>query len=222
MLRNSFTISSTETGVGEEKKQNPETDIDGNQNPVTDSQETQNPENMEINENQNPETDSQEKQNPETESEEKQNTEREPEMKSDSGEKITEFCEEDEVSPRGVMEIPVSGTDSDQSSSSSSSSSSGEKAAAGQCQRGQWKNVLELLKRKSVRRFSTMPFLAASYEMSKRNLRRKQLARIRSADEGRVVDCEGFMAAKPSWRSFDHAELAAATTNFSPGEGIFF
>lgn len=184
-----------ETGVGEEKKQNPEMDIDGNQNP---------------------ETDSQEKQNPETESEEKQNTEREPEMESDSGKKITEFCEEDEASPRGVMEIPVSGTDSDQSSSSSSSSSSGEKAAAGQCQRGQWKNVLELLKRKSVRRFSTMPFLAASYEMSKRNLRRKQLARIRSADEGRVVDCEGFMAAKPSWRSFDHAELAAATANFSP------
>lgn len=207
-----------------ENNQNPEMDFEKNKKPEMDSQERQSTE-MDFEKSENPETESKERQNPEMDFEENENPETEseerkdPETETESDLKSMEFC--DEASPRGVLEIPVSGTESDQSSSTSSSSSSGEKTTTGrsQGQRGQWKNVLELLKRKSARRFSTMPFLAASYEMSRRNLRRK-LARIRSAEEGRVVDCEGFMAAKPSWRSFGYAELAAATANFSPGERI--
>ncbi|EXC35476.1 Receptor-like cytosolic serine/threonine-protein kinase RBK1 [Morus notabilis] len=205
-----------------ENNQNPEMDFEKNKKPEMDSQERQSTE-MDFEKSENPETESEERQNPEMDFEENENPETEseerknPERETESDLKSMEFC--DEASPRGVLEIPVSGTESDQSSSTSSSSSLGEKTTTGrsQGQRGQWKNVLELLKRKSARRFSTMPFLAASYEMSRRNLRRK-LARIRSAEEGRVVDCEGFMAAKPSWRSFGYAELAAATANFSPGK----
>lgn len=160
-------------------------------------------------------------------SETKGNQEMEMEMEIESQDdlKKVETCEEEEPSPRGVLEVP--GTDSDCSSSCASSSRS-ERAAIGQ-QRTlirdisnglQWnkgKEMFDALKKKSARRFSTIPLLGNSYELSRRNLRRR-LARIWSADDGEEdeADCEGYLAMKPSWRNFDYAELAAATGNFKP------
>lgn len=125
---------------------------------------------------------------------------------------------EDEVSPRGVLENPVLGTESDHSgnSISSSGSSPNEKSLvqrALESNGSQWKSMFGALKKKSVRRFSTIPLLATSYEISRKNLRRK-LARIGGTDE--KISVEGFPMTKPSWRNFEYAELAAATDNFSP------
>lgn len=129
---------------------------------------------------------------------------------------------EDQTSPRAVLEIPVSGTDSDHSSSSSCSSSSTnrsipERSTIKQSHGLQWKNLIDTWKKKSVRRFSTIPMLTSS-DTSRRGLRRK-LARIRSADDR--IDCGEELVIKPSWRSFDYEELAAATDNFSSGKNNF-
>ncbi|KAL6959505.1 non-specific serine,threonine protein kinase [Sarracenia purpurea var. burkii] len=130
---------------------------------------------------------------------------------------------DDSISPRGVLETPVSGSlESDNgsiSSSSSCGSSTMEKLSIhrtpiGDSQGLQWKNLVESIKWKSVRRFSTIPLLGG-YEISKKNLRKK-LGRIRSADNR--IDCGDVVAPKPSWKNFTHAELAAATDNFSPGK----
>ncbi|XP_008338467.3 receptor-like cytosolic serine/threonine-protein kinase RBK1 [Malus domestica] len=147
-----------------------------------------------------------------------------PEMESESqgGLRKMESCEED-PSPRGVLEIPV--TDSDYSGSSCASSSCSEKTMGqhrtlmrsnGLQRRG--KGMFDALKKKSARRFSTIPILAASYELSRRNLRRR-LARIWSTEEEEEEEEEGadeMSVTKPSWRNFDYAELAAATGNFKP------
>ena len=137
----------------------------------------------------------------------------------------TKQSEPDESSsPRGVLEVPVSSSsDSDNSSISSCSSvtdkssvSSVHRALFGDYQRLQWRSLIENIKWKSVRRFSTIPLLGG-YDISKKNLRRK-LWRNRSADE--KIDCGDIIAPKPSWRNFTHAELVAATENFSSGERI--
>jgi hypothetical protein len=131
----------------------------------------------------------------------------------------------EDPSPRCVLEIPISGTDSDHSSSSSSSScSSGsteklvpERTGILRESNGiQWKQILDSFKKKSVRRFSVIPLISTYETIARKNLRRK-LARIQhSADV--FIDCEGIMAPKPSWRNFDYLELEAATDNFSSGE----
>lgn len=132
--------------------------------------------------------------------------------------------EDDEESPRGVLEIPVVGpADSENTGSSSSFSScispTQKPAAPPQLResRGgsQWKFFFEALKRKSLRRFSTISLLPTSHDASRKNLSRK-LARIRSAEDR--IDYDGTHRTKPSWRSFDYAELAAATDNFSSGK----
>ncbi|XP_041018987.1 receptor-like cytosolic serine/threonine-protein kinase RBK1 isoform X3 [Juglans microcarpa x Juglans regia] len=136
--------------------------------------------------------------------------------------KKQEVSDDDESSPRGVLEIPALGaTDSDHTGSSSFSSciSPTQKPAPTPPLReshggSQWKSVIEALKRKSMRRFSIIPLLSASHEFSAKNLSRK-LGRIRSAEDG--IDNDGIPRPKPSWRSFDYAELAAATDNFSSG-----
>ncbi|KAF3439194.1 hypothetical protein FNV43_RR17469 [Rhamnella rubrinervis] len=158
----------------------------------------------------------------ETESETKEN----PEIMDFEGgvvKKKVEFSE-GEPSPRGVLENPaLSGTESDHSGSSSgtcNSSSPNEKSMAHQAlenQGMQWKSMFGALKKKSVRRFSTIPLLAAGYEISRKNLRRK-LARIGSFGH-KIDDCEGFpdlVVSKPTWRNFDYAELDVATANFNP------
>ncbi|KAJ7943740.1 Receptor-like kinase [Quillaja saponaria] len=127
------------------------------------------------------------------------------------------FCY-DEPSPRGVLEIAVLGTDSDNSGSSSYSSSPPEKSSFAQRLLARdnngthWKSVVDVFRKKSVRRFSTIPFLAMSYEISRKNLRRK-VARIRNGEGS--IDFGDLPITKPSWRNFDYQELAAATNNFS-------
>lgn len=158
-------------------------------------------------------------------------TEESPEMETNDD--ITEKTESpilEDPSPRCVLEIPISGTDSDHSRSSSSSScSSGsteklvpERTGILRESNGiQWKQMLDSFKKKSVRRFSVIPLISTYETIARKNLRRK-LARIQhSADV--FIDCEGIMAPKPSWRNFDYLELEAATDNFSSenliGEG---
>ncbi|KAJ6989815.1 receptor-like cytosolic serine/threonine-protein kinase RBK1 [Populus alba] len=158
-------------------------------------------------------------------------TEESPEMETNDD--ITEKTEHpilEDPSPRCVLEIPISGTDSDHSRSSSSSScSSGsteklvpERTGIVRESNGiQWKQILDSFKKKSVRRFSVIPLISTYETIARKNLRRK-LARIQhSADV--FIDCEGIMAPKPSWRNFDYLELEAATDNFSSenliGEG---
>ncbi|XP_050381521.1 receptor-like cytosolic serine/threonine-protein kinase RBK1 [Argentina anserina] len=150
------------------------------------------------------------------------------EIQSQDDQKKAELCEQ-EPSPRGVLE--AIGTDSDSSSSCASSFSSERPPLAQQrtlvrdisngLQWNKGKEMFDVLRKKSARRFSTIPLLGTSYELSRSKLRRR-LARIWSTDEdgedneeGRP-DCEGYLALKPSWRNFDYAELAIATANFKP------
>ena len=145
-------------------------------------------------------------------------TKEKPEIRPQDGSKKQDSSD-DQNSPRGVLEIPVLGGDSDHSTCSSCSSSSNDKSTVHQelvreTHRSHWKSLFGALKKKSVRRFSTIPSLAG-HELSRISLRRK-LARIRSAED--PISVEGMPVPKPSWRSFDYAELAAATDNFSSGE----
>ncbi|CAN4114823.1 unnamed protein product [Withania somnifera] len=149
----------------------------------------------------------------------------------------------DQLSPRAVLEIHISGTsDSDNSSISSgersrsfgaSPSPVAEKAAAateiigsnsncnrsgeetGQVQGPKFKILFDQVRRKSLRRLSTIP-LFGGYEnlKTKKNIKRKVLARIRSAEED-TIDCHDFVVPKPSWRNFTFDELAQATDNFT-------
>lgn len=158
---------------------------------------------------------------------EESETEESPEMETnDDMAKKTEPPILEDPSPRCVLEIPISGTDSDHSSSSCSSGSTEklvpERTGILRESNGiQWKQILDSFKKKSVRRFSVIPLISTYETIARKNLRRK-LARIQhSADV--FIDCEGIMAPKPSWRNFDYLELEAATDNFSSenliGEG---
>ncbi|CAA2993694.1 receptor-like cytosolic serine threonine- kinase RBK1 [Olea europaea subsp. europaea] len=134
-----------------------------------------------------------------------------------------EEMEEEQSSPRGVLEIPISGSDSDHSSRSSSlertSSFCSEKSffqrgISGELGYGlQWKNLLGQIKKKtSVRRFTTIPLLGG-YDFSKKSLRGK-LGRNRSTED--TINCGDVVVPKPSWRNFTYDELKQATDNFSP------
>lgn len=127
------------------------------------------------------------------------------------------------VSPRDVFGVPISGTDSDSTGSSNYGGGPGSPGLgqnqAAQAQSQQWRAMIDVLRFKSVRRFSTIPLLAASYEISRKSLRNK-LARIRPANEDDDFDgginIDGI-STKPSWRNFSYADLAVATDDFSPG-----
>ncbi|CAL0313003.1 unnamed protein product [Lupinus luteus] len=129
---------------------------------------------------------------------------------------------DDALSPTGVFEVPIS--DSSGSSNCSSISSPGKLSPTGMQPRSQWKDgysqqwkaMIDGLRFKSVRRFSTIPLLAASYEISRKNMRKK-LSRIRVSNEDDYVDgidLENFPT-KPSWKNFTYDELATATDDFS-------
>ncbi|XP_010547588.1 PREDICTED: receptor-like cytosolic serine/threonine-protein kinase RBK1 isoform X2 [Tarenaya hassleriana] len=126
----------------------------------------------------------------------------------------------DDPSPRCVLEIPVLGSDSDNSSScsscspdkSSSSASTPRGVSAIQHHGLQWNKMIENIKKKSMRRFSVIPLLA-SYELSRKNFRKK-LPKDPPSDYN--VSCDHFLVAKPSWRNFSYDELAAATDDFNP------
>jgi len=117
-------------------------------------------------------------------------------------------------------------SDSDNSSSSCSSCSSDDKSSStsspfsnttktvSSSHHGlQWNKMIESIKKKSMRRFSVIPLLA-SYELTRKNLRRKQPKLTPSES---AFTCEAFFMAKPSWRNFTYEELAVATDYFNPG-----
>ncbi|XP_023635961.1 receptor-like cytosolic serine/threonine-protein kinase RBK1 isoform X2 [Capsella rubella] len=136
---------------------------------------------------------------------------------------------EDSSSPRGVLGNAAMASDSDNNSSnysSCSSCSSDDKSSASSpfsttpknvssSYHGlQWNRMIESIKKKSMRRFSVIPLLA-SYELTRKNLRRKQPAKFSPSDNSSFPS-EAFFMAKPSWRNFTYEELAAATDYFNP------
>ncbi|KAI3798769.1 hypothetical protein L1987_34048 [Smallanthus sonchifolius] len=157
--------------------------------------------------------------------------------------KVIEIKDDDDEqsSPRGVLEITVSGSDSDNHSSlsrclSSRGSSFNEKSpevdgdgdsATGDEEDGgraglistssvaqalRWRNLVCNLKWKSFKRFSTVP-LVAGYELSRKSLMRR-LGKQHNDDV--TIDGVNWVVPKPSWRNFTLEELAAATDCFSP------
>ncbi|GAA0146718.1 hypothetical protein LIER_06606 [Lithospermum erythrorhizon] len=82
-----------------------------------------------------------------------------------------------------------------------------------------WKNLVGQMKKKSVKKTPTIPFLGG-YEFSKKRLVKKS-RRNKSAAE--TIDCGELIDPKPFWRNFTFQELVDATDNFSPdklvGEG---
>ncbi|KAL1196417.1 Receptor-like cytosolic serine/threonine-protein kinase RBK1 [Cardamine amara subsp. amara] len=130
----------------------------------------------------------------------------------------------EDPSPRCVLEIPVMSSDSDHSSSSSCSSCSPEKSSSPLSTTPtnvssfyhhglQWNKMIDSIKKKSIRRFSVIPLLA-SYELTRKNMRRKQPKLSPSSEN--EIDCDQILVAKPSWRNFTFEELVAATDNFNP------
>uniref|UniRef100_M1C653 non-specific serine/threonine protein kinase n=1 Tax=Solanum tuberosum TaxID=4113 RepID=M1C653_SOLTU len=119
-------------------------------------------------------------------------------------------------SPRGVLETPPLGSsDSDNSSISSSDDRSSNFASSpsGELSQGvYWKNIFDQIKRRSMRRLSSIPLLG--YEMILPKNIRRILSKNRSAEE-EANDPDDIP--KPSWRNFSYGELVEATDNFSPG-----
>lgn len=175
----------------------------------------------------------------EIKSQEVEKEQEEVEITISSGEKNEKKENNEQLSPRAVLEISISGTsDSDNSSISSgersrsfgsspspvgekSSVSDGSGSGGGGEETGQglrFKNLFDQMKRKSIRRLSAIPLLVG-YEnlLAKKNIKRKLLSRIRSAEE-ETIDCHDFVVPKPSWRNFSLDELAQATDNFSLGK----
>ncbi|KAI7736680.1 hypothetical protein M8C21_018324, partial [Ambrosia artemisiifolia] len=122
---------------------------------------------------------------------------------------------ESQSSPRGVLEITVSCTDSDYSRGSSFNEKSPAESATDSggdddgdgggdgdgvevyvSQRLRWRNLVNNLKVKSLRMFS-----------------KKRLGVRRDAEV--AVDGCDWAVTKPSWRTFTFDELAAATDSFS-------
>ncbi|KAM3327831.1 receptor-like cytosolic serine/threonine-protein kinase RBK1 [Capsicum galapagoense] len=154
---------------------------------------------------------------------EKEQEEEEEEEQNGKDEKDNNRKDKDELSPRAVLEIHISGTsDSDNSSSGERSSSSFGSSVSENSSHSNGssgiKNLFDQMKRKSIRRFSTIQ-LFGGYEnflLPKKNIKRKLLARIRSAQEDTIDCCHDFVVPKPSWRNFSFDELAIATDYFAP------
>lgn len=144
--------------------------------------------------------------------------------------------DEQQSSPRGVLEIPASSSDSDNHSTVSRSLSSrgssfnekspamdGETESAIDCagaglispssvaQALRWRNLVYNLKWKSFKRFSTVP-LVAGYELSRKSL----LKRLGKHHNEEAVHGGDLAVPKPSWRNFTLEELAFATDYFNP------
>ncbi|KAM7529363.1 hypothetical protein LguiB_032773 [Lonicera macranthoides] len=127
-------------------------------------------------------------------------------------------------SPRGVLEIPILTSESDQSSGGSTSEklssppAEEEKAATeggggGGYNGLAWKSLMDSFKWRPTKKFPTIPLLVGYEASMKRNLRRK-LGRNRSGEDS--IDCGDFVVPKPSWSNFRFKDLVAATDNFSP------
>ncbi|GMH25283.1 hypothetical protein Nepgr_027126 [Nepenthes gracilis] len=124
-------------------------------------------------------------------------------------------------SPRGVLEIPVSEASyisDEQKTTDSCNSTSTDKStwtAHGPFSyRLPWKGFLDLVRKKSVRKFSNSTTARlTSYDISRNSLPGK-LSRIRSAEER--IDFGLLTVQKAKWRNFGYEELAAVTDYFSP------
>ncbi|KAM3234758.1 receptor-like cytosolic serine/threonine-protein kinase RBK1 isoform X1 [Capsicum annuum] len=124
-------------------------------------------------------------------------------------------------SPRGVLEIPTLGSGSSDSDNSSISSNDDRSRSFASSTSGDlsqsiyWKNLLGQIKRRSMRRLSSIPMLG--YEMILPKNIRRMLSKNKTAEE-EATDCDDIP--KPSWRNFSYVELVEATDNFSPGKLI--
>ncbi|KAI3669218.1 hypothetical protein L6452_40445 [Arctium lappa] len=152
--------------------------------------------------------------NPEMESDESLKNKRDQDNESD-----------DQSSPRGVLEVVGSGSDSDNSSyisrsvsenigcddgdGENNSSNSNMDPIVVQAEAVPWRNLIDNLKWKSFRRLSTGPFVAG-YELSRKSFMKK-LGRNHSSE----ATINEFYVPKPSWRNFSFQELTAATNSFS-------
>ncbi|KAL1536774.1 non-specific serine/threonine protein kinase [Salvia divinorum] len=102
---------------------------------------------------------------------------------------------DEEASPRGVLEMLVSGLDE----------------KSGQLSNLQWKKMFgQVKKTSSVWKISTISLLGGGNGMSKKVPRRRMQGR-RSNSE----DAGDFVMPKPSWRNFSFEELRHATDGFS-------
>ncbi|KAK4411745.1 Receptor-like cytosolic serine/threonine-protein kinase RBK1 [Sesamum angolense] len=120
---------------------------------------------------------------------------------------------EDESSPRGVLEVPVPGSDSDQSSVDDRTSTlAAERGIALDMNYGavHLKKLFGQIKRRSAMSITSIPIIG--YDISKKAFKRK-LGRNNSSEES--IDCDEIVVPKPSWRNFSYAELKQATDNFS-------
>ncbi|KAJ0097822.1 hypothetical protein Patl1_28340 [Pistacia atlantica] len=128
-----------------------------------------------------------------------------------------EMQEREAASPRGVLEIPVAGTDSDNSSSCCNSTEklTPERSTPVVNREGgyasHWKSMIDAIKKK---RLFVIPLLT-NYDLTGKNLWKK-LPRIQNLSTEDSPDVEGLSVSKPSWRNFEYEELAAATDNFCP------
>lgn len=127
----------------------------------------------------------------------------------------------DQNSPRGVLQIPISSADSDGGSSSSSSDIlSGDRSIAPdgtvlESHSLQWRTLiggLILRKKRCMMRLSTFPPATTGLGLQETQSEKDRM------ESGEITAEIG--RGRPSWRSFDYQELAAATDNFSPDKLI--
>lgn len=147
---------------------------------------------------------------------------------------------DDQTSPRGVLEVSGSGSESDNinmlfcenspvtptvtrgcdvdGDGENNSVNNPEFLETEMVHTVQWRNLIDNLKwkSKSLRRFSTGR-VVAGYELSRKSFM-KRLGRNNSTE----VAIDDFYMPKPSWRNFTFQELMAATNGFCPGNFFVF
>ena len=112
--------------------------------------------------------------------------------------------ENEESSPRGVWEAPVSGSDSEQANCSLEFDNGNL----------QWKKLFGQVAKPSVWKMSTMLGGATTTKKAFR----KKMGRKSNSEE--AIDGGDFIMPKPSWRNFRYDELRQATNDFSPDKLI--
>lgn len=119
-----------------------------------------------------------------------------------------------------MLEIPISSADSDGSSGGSSGSETssvdrtiGPDGSVLESHSLQWRTLISgliLRKKRTMMRLSTFPPAAAGLGLCRTPSEKDRIESVEITAE--------TARGRPSWRSFDHQELAAATDNFSPGK----
>ncbi|CAI0474301.1 unnamed protein product [Linum tenue] len=135
----------------------------------------------------------------------------------------------EDPSPICVLEVPISGGSDPDPDPDHTTSSTGSGSTRSESQPiddvtdteidpskdwNQWKSMFENIRKKSVRRFSVIPFITTYEVITKKNIKKK-LSRVTNPCDV-VIDYDGFPVPKPSWRNFDFSELTAATDDFCP------